>query len=416
MSEFGLELPPTVKTGIDGKGPRGYIVKQSNAAVILGVGAVLVILSGCLFLDIQSQRTTFTSNFSMEHNVEEHQRLGKLEAETKLAEMSAKMNEQVHNGKDEESDLKIMASHISYVEGQARVNIVKAIDNEAFTVAEIKKSVEKEFTEMQTEIEKVLHAHLVIVEGANARSNAEMDRIEKEVQEEITNQAAYDEQLKAQGEQLPNHATDAGPTENKLIETRIESIFNHVYNLAEKMGDADIDALLDPSNVKDWEQVLTNAETGKLAYPDAIAKMEEIITKAPAALKLAEVTGALQLVEEDGGAKGVTEVTNFRNLLKEIHWLPQYAAVLQEFSAWKKGDRTVQQVLAWTEEKMGTGEIDGTWLTQAYEGKDVATATSTAKTVPRAAKPAAPIATKKATMRKPGSSKFASAHATGHGL
>merc|ERR1719174_2991494 len=122
-----------------------------------------------------------------------------------------------------------------------------------------------------------------------------------------------------------------------------------------------------PVSVAEWEQVLTDAETGKLAYPKAVEKMEEIITKAPAALKLAEVTNALQLIEEDGGAKGVTEVTNFRNLLKEVKWLPQYAAVLEEFSQWKDGHKTVQEVLAWTEEKLAAGEIDGTWLAKAYE-------------------------------------------------
>merc|ERR1712072_1553986 len=114
------------------------------------------------------------------------------------------------------------------------------------------------------------------------------------------------------------------------------------------MGDADIDDLLDTKKVAEWEQVLTDAETGKLAYPKAVEKMEEIITKAPAALKLAEVT-------------------TFRNLLKEVKWLPQYAAVLEEFAQWKQGTKTVQQVLAWTEEKLAAGDIDGTWLAKAYE-------------------------------------------------
>merc|ERR1712028_125946 len=169
-----------------------------------------------------------------------------------------------------------------------------------------------------------------------------------------------------------------GDEENKVIETRINAIFNHVFDLAEKMGDTDIDALLDAGKVKEWEQVLTDAETGKLTYPDAVAKAEEIITSAPAALKLAEVTGALELIEEDGGAKGTTEITNFRNLLKQIKWLPQYAAVLEEFSAWKNGERTIQEVLVWTEDKMSSGEIDGTWLAKAYETTaKAATATTT---------------------------------------
>merc|ERR1712070_331183 len=90
-------------------------------------------------------------------------------------------------------------------------------------------------------------------------------------------------------------------------------------------------------------------------------------------------TNALALVEEDGGAKGVTEITNFRNLLKEIKWLPQYAAVLEEFSLWKEGKRTAEEVLVWTEQKMTAGEVDGTWLAKAYEAKDVKDVPITAK-------------------------------------
>merc|ERR1719486_448905 len=190
-----------------------------------------------------------------------------------------------------------------------------------------------------------------------------------------------------------------------MIESRIESIFEHVYDLAEKMGDADIDDLLDAKKVQEWEQVLTDAETGKLAYPKAVEKMEEIITKAPAALKLAEVTSALQLIEEDGGAKGVTEVTNFRNLLKEVKWLPQYAAVLEEFSQWKQGHKTVQEVLAWTEEKLAAGDIDGTWLAKAYE-------TAAKAEVADTPKPATAAAAAAATATKMASKKAAAAAAT----
>merc|ERR1711939_970056 len=132
---------------------------------------------------------------------------------------------------------------------------------------------------------------------------------------------------------------------------------------------------------------------------------EEIITKAPAALKLTEVTSALQLIEEDGGAKGVTEVTNFRNLLKEVKWLPQYAAVLEEFSQWKQGHKTVQEVLAWTEEKLAAGKIDGTWLSKAYE----TTAKAEVADTPKPATAAAAAAT---TATKMASKKAATAAAT----
>merc|ERR1711865_1011035 len=80
-----------------------------------------------------------------------------------------------------------------------------------------------------------------------------------------------------------------------------------------------------------------------------------------------------------GGAKGTTEITNFRNLLKQIKWLPQYAAVLEEFSAWKNGERTIQEILVWTEDKMAKGEIDGTWLAKAYETTAKAASATTTK-------------------------------------
>merc|ERR1711865_1114945 len=111
-------------------------------------------------------------------------------------------------------------------------------------------------------------------------------------------------------------------------------------------------------------------------------------------LKLAEVTGALQLMGQDGGAKGVNEITNFRNLLKQIKWLPQYAAVLEEFSAWKNGERTMQEILVWTEDKMAKGEIDGTWLAKAYEttAKAASATTTNAAAATNTAPPAAATA------------------------
>merc|ERR1719197_1447032 len=90
--------------------------------------------------------------------------------------------------------------------------------------------------------------------------------------------------------------------------------------------------------------------------------METLVDKNPYTLKLAEITHAIELVEEDGGAKGVDEATNFRAILHQIQWLPQYDAVHEEYAAWKKGERTTQQVLAWTEQKIQSGEIDGAWL------------------------------------------------------
>merc|ERR1719174_1877228 len=326
--------------------------------------------------------TKLTAAVEQEQLFEQHQRASKIEAETKMAEMSAEMHKMNEKNKDQESDLKIMASHLQYVQQVSLINIMQSIDDESLTVADIKKTVNKQFKEMEKETEQILHDHLIVVEGANAKSNAEMDRIEAEVQEMTKAQQKYDEEMAEKKKAAGAAPSEPSAEETKMIESRIDAIFTHVYDLAEKMGDADIDGLLDADKVQEWEQVLTNAETGKLAYPKAVEKMEEIITNAPAALKLAEVTSALQLIEEDGGAKDVTEVTNFRNLLKEVKWLPQYAAVLEEFSQWKQGHKTVQEVLTWTEEKLAAGEIDGTWLAKAYE--------TTAKAAARAALAAKP--------------------------
>jgi len=402
MSEFGLELPPTTKLGTDGKGEKAFIIGQSKVAAVLGVVAVLVLISGGMYMSSSANSATMTAQLEAEHTVEEHQRLSKLEAETKMAEMSAEMHKQAAKAADEESDLKIMASHLQYTQEVSRMNIMKSIDDESLTVADIKKQVDEQFHSMQKETEHILHDHLVVVEGANAKSNAEMDRIEEEVKQMTIAQQQYDAELKAnqaaqqpvKGNKAPAPNTDS---ENKAVETRINAVLDHVYELAENMGDTDIDTLLDATAVKEWEQVLADAETGKLAYPDAVAKMEEIITKAPAALKLAEVTGALQLIEVDGGAKGVTEVTNFRSLLKQIRWLPQYAAVLEEFTAWKNGERTIQEVLVWTEEKMSKGELDGTWLARAYETTAKAASTSTGKPATATTATAAAAATTAAT-------------------
>merc|ERR1712086_696241 len=95
----------------------------------------------------------------------------------------------------------------------------------------------------------------------------------------------------------------------KESEAHINQIFDHVYDIAKKMGDADIDSLIKPATVKEWEQLITDTETGKINYDDAVKKMEEVITKDSAALKLAEATGCFELIHEDGGKKGVTEVT-----------------------------------------------------------------------------------------------------------
>merc|ERR1719352_802613 len=217
----------------------------------------------------------FEAAIKQEHQFEEHQRASKVEAETKIAEMSAEMHKMNEKNKDNESDLKIMASHLQYVQQVSLINIMKSIDDESLTVADIKKTVNKQFKEMEKETEQILHDHLVVVEGANAKSNAEMDRIEAEVQEMTKAQQKYDEEMAEKKKAAGAAPSEPSAEETKMIESRIDAIFTHVYDLAEKMGDADIDGLLDAEKVQEWEQVLTDAETGKLAYPKAVEKIQE---------------------------------------------------------------------------------------------------------------------------------------------
>merc|ERR1719451_20578 len=238
MSEFGLELPvPTAKLGVDGKGGKAYIVKQSGMKTIFAIVAVLLVLCGCLALDVQAQRTTFTSSMTMEHAHEEHQRLSKIEAETKMAEMSAEMKKQAQLSADQESDLKIMASHLQYVQQVSLMNIMQHIDNQNLSVADIKKEVKGTFDSLEKETEQILHDHLVVVEGANAKSNAEMDRIEAEVQEMTKAQQKYDEEMAEKKKAAGTPANEPSEEEStKKIQEHINAIFDHVYDLAEKMG------------------------------------------------------------------------------------------------------------------------------------------------------------------------------------
>jgi len=392
MSEFGLELPPTTKLGSNGKGGKAYVVKESSMATILGIVAVLLLLSGALFLDIRSERTSFAADLSLQHKVGDHQRMGKLEAETKLQEVAAELSEQVGKEMEEESDLKIMAQHIQYVQHAVKLNIHNSIDDADLTVADIKKIVDEQFEAMTNQVGEILHDHLILVKDANKKSQAAMDEIQASITAEFEAQEKEDQHLKEEidAAHTKSHTPKDGPTlegaEKQRVESHIQMIFDHVYTLAEKMGDADIDNLLKPDTVKTWEQLLSDTEEGKVTYDDAVSKMEDIITKDPAALKLAEAAGAFDIIHADGGKKGVTEVTNFRTLLKHVKWLPQYSSVLQTLAQWKDNMRTTQQVLVWIQEQVQDGKLDQRWISEAI-------ATPTSETASTAAKPAATTTT-----------------------
>jgi len=307
---------------------------------------------------------------------------------------------------EEESDLKIMAQHISYVQNVVRINLHKTIDDEKLTVADIKKTVDKQFKAMEEEVEGILHDHLVTVTDANKKSQAAMQQIEEAITAELEDQEKtdkrYEEELKHTTHKPA--ADRAGPTldgEEKLhAEKHINSVFEHVFNLAEKMGDLDIDALLKPTTVSEWEAILSDTESGKLHYDDAVKKMEEIITKDAAALKLAEATDAFELVHQDGGKKGVTEITNFRSLLKHIKWLPQYASVLEKLTKWKSRELSTQQIIVWVQEEATAGRLDQRWMTEAAKSDTTMKTTATPAAAASATTTGAPAASSSRTFAK----------------
>jgi hypothetical protein len=141
MSEFGLELPPTTKLGEDGKGEKAFIIGQSKVAAVLGVVAVLAIFSGGIYMSSTASNAKLLHVIEQEQLSEKHQFASKIEAETKMAEMSAEMHKMNEKSRDQESDLKIMASHLQYVQQVSLINIMQSIDDESLTVADIKKTV-----------------------------------------------------------------------------------------------------------------------------------------------------------------------------------------------------------------------------------------------------------------------------------
>merc|ERR1711918_118772 len=82
---------------------------------------------------------------------------------------------------------------------------------------------------------------------------------------------------------------------------------------------------------------------------------------------------------------GVNELTNFRNLLKQVKRLLEYATVLEEFTAWKDGKRTIQQVLLWTQTQIADNKIDPAWMAKAYERVSGAKPVATSNACPGAA-------------------------------
>jgi len=81
------------------------------------------------------------------------------------------------------ANLKTMGSHLQFVQEASRMNVSAIIDDNSLFVSDIKQVIFEVFCGLQSETEAILHTHLVVVEGANEYSNAEMDRIEEMVRQ-----------------------------------------------------------------------------------------------------------------------------------------------------------------------------------------------------------------------------------------
>jgi len=379
MSEFGLEMPPVTKTGSDGKGPKAFVVKQTHMAGIMSICAVLFVMYLGTSADLRAQKTMLNADIEVHMQNGEHQRLAKLEAETHLQEVAAEMAEQVGHAEEAESDLKIMAQHINFIQKSVLMGIHKTLDDPHLTVGELKTIVNDQFVAMSEEIESIMHDHLVTIKDANKKSNEAMKHIHEVLAKEMEEQEKEEQRYREAQQKAHEAAAEADKAVEEHAQKSINQIYDHVFALAEKMGDADIDSLLSAETVQKWERLITDTEEGKLNYEDAVQNMEEVLTKNPAALKLAEVTNTFELVHEDGGKKGVTEVTNFRSLIKHVKWLPEYAAVIDKLTTWKEGHMTTQQVLTWVQEQVLAGSIDDRWLAEAMKTSGLSPAISSAQ-------------------------------------
>jgi hypothetical protein len=380
--------------GADGKGERAVIVKQSYAKVIGAVFVVSLLCAGLLFVDLRNEETQHALDILHEHRVEEHQRYSKLEAEKTMTQVAFDLQSQVQDQLDLKSDLKIMAQHINYEHTSAHTNLMKAVDDPKATVDDIKKLMTSEFDTMNQKVMDILSELNEKAQEKADEAAVNAQRVQNQVMHEVEKQEKRDSALEEERQNKANGITTSAEeaeedaelaSEDAEINGQLHAVFDHVNALADKMGDTDIDPLLDEKNVKEWEQLLADAETGKVSYPDAVATMEKILADAPAALKWADATGAIELVEEDGGKKGVNELTNFRNLLKQVKRLPEYATVLEEFTAWKDGKRTIQQVLLWVQKQIAAGKIDPAWMAKAYERVSGAKRVATSNARPGAA-------------------------------
>merc|ERR1719183_1646113 len=262
------KMLPTHTARSDGK-DRHTLVQTSHWVGVLAFTAILLLLAGCLYADNHMERSQFFSDLMQEHRVEEQQRAHKLEAETRLTEASAVMGNQAAIERAHQSDLRIMAQHIAFVQQDSHSKI------EGF--AELKEKLLDLIKEAQQNVVSIVHNRITNVEADTAHYEKEVHHIQDEIVHELADEQQEDEANKEQEPEVISELAKAVQSKvDGKVNAGLAALFAHVNALADKMGDTDVDALLESSNVKAWEAILSDTESGKLAYPEGIKKMEMV--------------------------------------------------------------------------------------------------------------------------------------------
>jgi hypothetical protein len=223
--------------------------------------AVLLLLAGALFADIKYERAAFTSGLTLEHKAEHRQRMGKLNVETKLTEASAVLDAQSQHMLSDESDLKLMGRHIEFIQNKDTKNILAIVDKAAIQKwdhSKTKNELRSAIEHMNKKVSNTVADEVAKLHKAATLSSKRVKRMQQEITEELAEQEEMDQEgndYETNKELLERQA--------QKKEDYLSAIFNHVYQLAEKLGDTDIDNLLDKKNVREWGQVLEDTESGQ---------------------------------------------------------------------------------------------------------------------------------------------------------
>ena len=361
------------KLGHDGKGPKAYIVKQTHIGYILFGVAFLLLIIGALVVDYKFERFKFSLNQQKLYKSTAHQRVNKLSAENKLMKISAVLQSHLRAEKREETNLQIMQHRITEIEAGGRVTIGNAIKDK-----EVNKQVLAIYDHIIEDAKSVVNKHLASTHRMAKASQATMKHIQQniihELQEEIQEDTRDEEERQRQhgmGHGAPAPAGAPGglgidlnelDEEDKKRWKEAETSLNHMLEHLEEKIQALGGFTMATAQVKEWERVLEQTNNGGLAYEEAERKMKQLMN--------APSHGPMKsIINED-----LPIVENFEMLLEEIKFLPQKKKMLAELAAWKRGEKTVHEVLLYIEQKMGSGDLDPDWMVGAatVEGMDAA--------------------------------------------